>query len=158
MVSRADGSDRFSRADEKFTFADEPLFVDYRVRMSTRASFVKSLAAGAGATTLGFSPALARTGGVEDVVLVHGLYADGSRWSEVIVRLKSAGKRVTSVENPLHTCANDVATAKYMLAMQQAPTLLVAHSYGGMVATEAWPSVQVPLWAVIDAPEGEDGA
>jgi hypothetical protein len=62
------------------------------------ASFIKSLVAGAGASTLGFSLALARAGGVENVVFVHGLYADRSCWSELIARLNSAGKRITSVQ------------------------------------------------------------
>jgi pimeloyl-ACP methyl ester carboxylesterase len=102
---------------------------------------------------------LAQAGGVENVVFIHGLYADGSCWSEVIARLKGAGKRVTSVQNPLRTFAGDVATAKYVLAMQQAPTVLVAHSYGGMVATVAGISDNVAalVYVAARAPDaGED--
>lgn len=73
----------------------------------------------------------------KNIVLVHGLYADGSCWSDVIVRLQAAGLNVTSVQNPLTAFGDDVAAVTRALDMQDGPTLLVAHSYGGMVATEA---------------------
>lgn len=74
---------------------------------------------------------------VRNVVLVHGLYADGSSWSEVIPRLQASGIRVTAVQNPLTSFENDVMATRRAIEMQDGPTVLAAHSYGGMVATEA---------------------
>jgi pimeloyl-ACP methyl ester carboxylesterase len=94
-----------------------------------------------------------------NVVLVHGLYADGSSWSDVIVRLQAAGMRVTSVQNPLTSFADDVAAVRRALAMQNGPTVLAAHSYGGMVATEAGvdPKVSALVYVAARAPDaGED--
>ena len=63
-----------------------------------------------------------------NVVLVHGLFADGSSWSEVIPRLQAAGLNVTSVQNPLTTLPEAVASAERVLARQDGPTVLVGHS------------------------------
>src|SRR5260370_17017039 len=63
-----------------------------------------------------------------NVVLVHGAWADGSSWAEVIPRLQAAGLKVTSVQNPLTSLADSVAATRRVLAMQHAPPLLVAHS------------------------------
>jgi pimeloyl-ACP methyl ester carboxylesterase len=72
-----------------------------------------------------------------NVVLVHGLFADGSCWSEVIPRLQTAGLNVTSVQNPLTTLPEAVASAERVLARQDGPTVLVGHSFSGMIVTEA---------------------
>src|ERR1700679_794079 len=72
-----------------------------------------------------------------NVVLVHGLFADGSSWSEVIPRLQAAGLNVTSVQNPLTTLPEAVASAERVLARQDGPTVLVGHSFSGMIVTEA---------------------
>src|SRR5690242_8238635 len=72
-----------------------------------------------------------------DVVLVHGAFADGSRWSKVIRRLQADGYHVTAVQLPLTSLAEDVAMTRHILGMQQGPIVLVGHSYGGMVITEA---------------------
>jgi len=69
--------------------------------------------------------------------MVHGLYADGSCWSDVIAKLQAAGLKVTSVQNPLTTFEDDVAAVTRALDEQDGPAVLVAHSYGGMVATQA---------------------
>ena len=71
-----------------------------------------------------------------NVVLVHGAFADGSSWSEVIPRLQRAGLSVAAVQNPLQSLAEDCAFARRTLALQDGPTVLVAHSYGGEVITE----------------------
>jgi hypothetical protein len=62
-----------------------------------------------------------------NVVLVHGLFADGSCWSEVISRLQAAGLNVTSVQNPLTTLEEAVASAQRVLAREDGPTVLVGH-------------------------------
>src|SRR3979411_1179788 len=72
-----------------------------------------------------------------NVVLVHGAYADGSSWSEVIPLLQRAGLHVTSAQNPLTSFADDVEATRRVLALQDGPTVLVGHSYGGMVISEA---------------------
>jgi pimeloyl-ACP methyl ester carboxylesterase len=80
----------------------------------------------------------ASTGGqVRNVVLVHGAYADGSSWSEVIARPQAAGLRATAVQNPLVSLADDVAHTRRVLAMQDGPTILAGHSFAGTVITEA---------------------
>jgi pimeloyl-ACP methyl ester carboxylesterase len=71
------------------------------------------------------------------VVLVHGAYADGSCWSEVIKRLHGAGITATAVQNPLTSLADDVAHTRRILALQPGPVVLVAHSFGGTVISEA---------------------
>src|SRR5271154_65705 len=74
---------------------------------------------------------------VRNVVLVHGAYADGSSWSEVIERLQAAGLTATAVQNPLNSLADDVAHTRRGLALQDGPTILVAHSFAGTVITQA---------------------
>src|SRR5258708_38400721 len=66
-----------------------------------------------------------------NVVLVHGAWADGSSWAEVIPRLQAAGVKVTAVQNPLTSLADSVAATRRALALQDGPTVLVAHSWGG---------------------------
>src|SRR5260370_42106621 len=66
-----------------------------------------------------------------NVVLVHGAWADGSSWAEVIARLQAAGLHVTAVQNPLTSLADSVAATRRALALQDGPTVLVAHSWGG---------------------------
>ena len=73
----------------------------------------------------------------KNVVLVHGLFADGSCWSEVIPRLQAAGLNVISVQNPLTTLPEAVASALQVLARQDRPTVLAGHSFSGMIVTEA---------------------
>jgi pimeloyl-ACP methyl ester carboxylesterase len=102
----------------------------------------------------------ASTGGqVRNVVLVHGAYADGSSWSEVIARLRSAGLRATAVQNPLVSLADDVAHTLRILAMQDGPTILAGHSFAGTVITEAGadPRVVGLVYVAARAPDvGED--
>jgi pimeloyl-ACP methyl ester carboxylesterase len=71
------------------------------------------------------------------IVLVHGAWADGTGWQEVIKRLDRAGYPVTAVQNPLTSLADDVATTKRVLDAQTGPTIVVGHSYGGAVITGA---------------------
>jgi pimeloyl-ACP methyl ester carboxylesterase len=96
-----------------------------------------------------------------NVVLVHGLFADGSSWSEVIAGLQAAGLNVTSVQNPLTTLPEAVASAERVLARQDGPTVLVGHSFSGMIVTEAGmhPNVSALVYVAARAPDaGEDYA
>jgi len=94
-----------------------------------------------------------------NVVLAHGLFADGSCWSEVIPRLQAAGLKPTSVQNPLTTLEEGVAAARRALAQQDGPTVLVGHSFSGMIVTEAGvdPKVTALVYVAARAPDaGED--
>jgi pimeloyl-ACP methyl ester carboxylesterase len=95
----------------------------------------------------------------KNVVLVHGLFADGSSWSEVIPRLQAAGLNVTSVQNPLTTLPDAVASAQRVLARQDGPTVLAGHSFSGMIVTDAGvhPNVSAVVYVAARAPDaGED--
>ena len=72
-----------------------------------------------------------------NIVLVHGGWADGSSWSKEIPILENAGHRVIAVQLPLHSLADDVATVKRAIDLVGGPTILVGHSYGGEVITNA---------------------
>jgi pimeloyl-ACP methyl ester carboxylesterase len=74
---------------------------------------------------------------VKNVVLVHGGFVDGSGWQGVYAALKKDGYLVSIVQNPTISLADDVAVTKRMLATQDGPVILVGHSYGGAVITEA---------------------
>jgi pimeloyl-ACP methyl ester carboxylesterase len=94
-----------------------------------------------------------------NVVLVHGAWADGSSWSEVIPLLQAAGLHVTAVQNPLTSLADSVAATRRALALQDGPTVLVAHSWGGTVITEVGtdPKVSALVYVAARAPDaGED--
>jgi len=97
--------------------------------------------------------------GVRNVVLVHGAFADGSSWSEVIALLQRDGYHVTAVQNPLTSLADDVTATQRILALQDGPAVLVGHSYGGMVITQAGadPKVAGLVYLSARAPDaGED--
>jgi pimeloyl-ACP methyl ester carboxylesterase len=81
-------------------------------------------------------PAAPMTGPVRNVVLVHGAFLDGSSWNGVVAKLQQKGYHVSSVQNPLTSLADDVAATRRVLARQQGPTMLVGHSWGGVVITE----------------------
>ncbi|WP_443270127.1 alpha/beta fold hydrolase [Variovorax sp. JS1663] len=96
-----------------------------------------------------------------NVVLVHGLFADGSSWGKVVPVLQRAGLNVTAVQNPLSSFADDVAATRRALALQDGPTVLVAHSYAGMVISEAGmdPKVTSLVYIAARAPDaGENYA
>ena len=75
--------------------------------------------------------------GVRNVLLIHGGFVDGSGWQGVYDLLKKDGYNVSIVQNPTTSLADDVAVTKRMLATQNGPAILVGHSYGGVVITEA---------------------
>ena len=96
--------------------------------------------------------------GIKNVVLVHGAWADGSSWSKLIPLLQAKGLRAVAVQNPLSSIADDVASTKRLIDAQDGPVLLVGHSYGGAVITEAGnnPKVAGLVYVAAFAPdEGE---
>jgi pimeloyl-ACP methyl ester carboxylesterase len=127
--------------------------------MMTRRSFASALAVGSIAALM---PPLARAQSrpaARNVVLVHGLFADGSCWSDVIARLQAAGLNATSVQNPLTTLDDAVAEVQRVLARQDGPTVLVGHSFSGMIVTQAGidPKVSAVVYVAARAPDaGED--
>jgi pimeloyl-ACP methyl ester carboxylesterase len=99
-------------------------------------------ATAAAVAVIGMEPAHAtdpipQTQAVKNVVLVHGAFADGSGWRGVYDQLTKRGYRVTIVQNPLTSLADDVAATTRALERQSGPTILVGHSWGGTVITEA---------------------
>jgi pimeloyl-ACP methyl ester carboxylesterase len=93
--------------------------------------------AAAAVALLSAAVAPARAQPVKNVVIVHGAFADGSGWRRVADILGKDGYAVTVVQEPLTSLADDVAATKRVLELQQGPTLLIGHSYGGVVITEA---------------------
>jgi pimeloyl-ACP methyl ester carboxylesterase len=129
--------------------------------MMDRRTLLSGLAAGAAVAAID-TPLMAQaTQPVRNIVLVHGLFADGSCWSEVIPHLQAAGLNVTSVQNPLTTLEEAVAAARRVLARQEGPTVLVGHSFAGMIVTEVGvdPGVSALVYVAARAPDaGEDYA
>src|ERR1700756_3316780 len=124
-----------------------------------RRAFVSMVAVGAASTLVQGTAAVAQPAPARNVVLVHGLFADGSSWSEVIARLQAAGLNATAVQNPLTTLPEAVASAERVLARQDGPTVLVGHSFSGMIVTEAGmhPNVSALVYVAARAPDaGED--
>ena len=93
-----------------------------------------------------------------NVVLVHGAWADGSSWSEVIARLQAAGLHVTAVQNPLTSLADAVAETRRALALQDGPTVLVGHSWSGTLVSEAGidPKVTALVYIAARAPDAAE--
>jgi pimeloyl-ACP methyl ester carboxylesterase len=97
----------------------------------------------------------------KNVVFVHGLFADGSCWSKVIARLQRKGVNCTSVQNSLTSLREASEAARRAIAAQPGPTVLVGHSFSGMIVTEVGmdPKVTALVYVAARAPEaGEDYA
>jgi len=94
----------------------------------------------------------------KNVVLVHGAWADGSSWANVIPILQAAGLKVTAVQNPLTSLADSVAATRQALALQDGPTVLVAHSWGGTVISEVGtdPKVTSLVYIAARAPDADE--
>jgi pimeloyl-ACP methyl ester carboxylesterase len=124
-----------------------------------RRAFMSMAAATAASPLLPGAAAAQPAAKARNVVLVHGLFADGSCWSEVIARLQPKGMQVTSVQNPLTSLGAAVDATRRALALQNGPTVLAAHSFAGMIATEAGvdPKVSALVYVAARAPDaGED--
>ena len=93
--------------------------------------------------------------GIRNVVLVHGGFVDGSGWEGVYRALKKDGYTVAIVQNPTISLADDVAVTRRVIAAQDGPVLLVGHSYGGAVITEAGndPKVAALVYIAAFAPD-----
>lgn len=101
------------------------------------ATTATTLAAGASSSTH------AEENQVKNIALVHGAWADGTGWQRIHDILHARGYNVNIVQNPLTSLADDVAAVDRVLARQDGPTLLVGHSYGGVVITEAGDAANV---------------
>jgi pimeloyl-ACP methyl ester carboxylesterase len=90
-----------------------------------------------------------------NIVLVHGTWVDGSSWNKVIPILQNAGHKVIAAQLPLHSLADDIATVKHAIDLIGGPVILVGHSYGGFVITNAAynnPSVKGLVYLAAFAP------
>src|SRR3954463_2045894 len=95
----------------------------------------------------------------KNVVFVHGLFADGSCWSKVIARLQQKGINCTSVQNPLTSLHEASEAARRAIAAQSGPTVLVGHSFSGMIVSEVGldPKITALVYVAARAPDaGED--
>ena len=92
---------------------------------------------------------------IRNVVLVHGAFADGSSWNKVIRLLQAKNYNVTAVQQPLTSLEADVAITQHVLSMQKGPTILVGHSYGGVIITLAGnePNVMGLVYIAAYAPD-----
>lgn len=129
--------------------------------MINRRTFSAGLLAGAATTLLATSSGAQTSPKIRNVVLVHGAYADGSSWLDVIPLLQKAGLKVTAAQHPLLSLADDTAAVRRILAQQDGPTVLVAHSFGGTLITETGldPNVAALVYIAARAPDvGEDFA
>jgi pimeloyl-ACP methyl ester carboxylesterase len=157
VYTNADDPETFDPARDQMNFANDWPVV--RPSKMDRRTFCLLIAAGA---AVALTPRALRAAGpsaAKNIVLVHGLFADGSSWSEVIPRLQDAGLNVTSVQNPLTTLDEAVAETRRVLSQQDGPTVLVGHSYSGMIVTEAGvdATVSAIVYVAARAPDaGED--
>src|SRR5215207_5017290 len=100
-------------------------------------SLITAAAAALGLAATALTPVHAAPADAKNIVLVHGGFVDGSGWQRVHAILKKAGYNVSVVQNPTTSLADDVAVTKRMIAQQDGPVVLVGHSYGGVVVSEA---------------------
>ena len=99
----------------------------------------------------------AQAAAIKNIVIVHGALADGSGWRKASEILEKRGYNVTIVQEPVTSLADDVAATKRVLDLQDGPSLLVGHSYGGMVITEAGNDPNVAALVYVAAFEPEKG-
>jgi pimeloyl-ACP methyl ester carboxylesterase len=127
----------------------------------TRRSFSTTLAIAAAASLVATrgNTAIAAPVKARNIVLAHGLFADGSCWTEVVARLQAEGFNATAVQNPLTRLPDAVASVERVLARQDGPTVLVGHSFAGMIISDAGmhPNVSALVYVAARAPDaGED--
>jgi pimeloyl-ACP methyl ester carboxylesterase len=120
---------------------------------ATKRGFVHRVVAGVSAFLLLTGAALAAGNSMntKTVVLVHGSWADGSSWDKVIPLLEARGLHVVAVQNPLSSLADDVAATTRVINMQTGPVILVGHSWGGVVISQAGNSDKVSALVFVSA-------
>jgi pimeloyl-ACP methyl ester carboxylesterase len=125
--------------------------------MVNRREFTVLTAAAGVAAAIG-SGSVAAAPAAHNVVMVHGLYADGSSWLDVISLLQQAGLNATAVQNPLLSLADDVAATRRILSQQDGPTVLVGHSFAGTIISEAGvdPKVSALVYIAARAPDANE--
>src|SRR6187402_3264311 len=104
---------------------------------------------------LAIHPAVAQR--VNNIVIVHGAFADGSGWEDIYKILTKKGYHLTIVQNPLTSLEDDVAATNYALARQDGPVILVGHSWGGTVITQAGVAEKVIRLVYIEGFQPEPG-
>src|ERR1700751_1297854 len=127
--------------------------------MMNRRTLIGAFAAGAALPLLNQVASSQPSPKTKNVVFVHGLFADGSSWSKVIARLQQNGINCTSVQNPLTSLREASEAAQRAIAAQPGPTVLVGHSFSGMIITDVGvdPKVTALVYVAARAPDaGED--
>jgi pimeloyl-ACP methyl ester carboxylesterase len=104
--------------------------------MMNRRTLIGAVAAGAALPLLERVASAQTPPKTKNVVFVHGLFADGSSWSKIIARLQQKGVNCTSVQNPLTSLREASEAARRAITAQPGPTVLVGHSFSGMIVTE----------------------
>ncbi len=123
-----------------------------RILVSTCVALLAMIAPAAKAT--GQTPT---SQGARTVLLIHGAWADGSSWSKVIPLLEAKGLHVVSVQIPLTSFVDDIAATQRAIALEDGPVLLVGHSYGGAVITEAGNDPKVAGLVYVSAVAPDNG-
>jgi pimeloyl-ACP methyl ester carboxylesterase len=126
--------------------------------MMNRRTVIGALVASAAIPLLNRAAIAQTTPKTKNVVFVHGLFADGSCWSKVITRLQAKGVNCTSVQNPLTSLQEACDAARRAIALQPGPTVLVGHSFSGMIVTEVGvdPKVSALVYVAARAPDANE--
>src|ERR1700687_6412383 len=127
--------------------------------MMNRRTLIGAAAASAALPLLNRAAGAQTSPKTKNVVFVHGLFADGSCWSKVIARLQQKGINCTSVQNPLTSLHEASEAARRAIAAQSGLTVLVGHSFSGMIVSEVGldPKVTAPVYVAGRAHDGGEG-
>src|SRR6202158_3644474 len=125
--------------------------------MMNRRTLIGAVAASAALPLLNRAGDARTSPKTKNVVFVHGLFADGTCWSKVIARLQRVGVNCTSVQNPLTSLHEATEAARRTIAAQPGPTVLVGHSFSGMIVSEVGidPKVTALVYVAARAPDAD---
>src|SRR5258706_4333657 len=139
------------------TATDREAVVRWETMMNRR-TMIGAVAASAAFPLLNRVASAQTSPKTKNVVFVHGLSADGSCWSKVIARLQQKGINCTSVQNPLTSLHEASESARRAIAAQPGPTVLVGHSFSGMIVTEVGldPKITALVYVAARAPHAGD--